>query len=138
MRWHRLSILMDKINHLIDKFEYFKVDRNKASTKMQVGIFRTNCMDCLDRTNVVQSLIARVILQKQLIDMKIIEPGEQVDNFSLLEYTFKNVWADNADACSLQYSGTGALKTDFTRYDCCLHDTKCVIHLSRSNRIRIP
>ena len=26
------------------------------------------------------------------------------------------VWADNADACSLQYAGTGALKTDFTRY----------------------
>ena len=25
-------------------------------------------------------------------------------------------WADNADACSNQYAGTGALKTDFTRY----------------------
>ena len=25
------------------------------------------------------------------------------------------VWADNADACSKQYAGTGALKTDFTR-----------------------
>lgn len=25
------------------------------------------------------------------------------------------VWADNADLISLQYSGTGALKTDFTR-----------------------
>jgi len=24
-------------------------------------------------------------------------------------------WADNADACSKQYTGTGALKTDFTR-----------------------
>lgn len=26
------------------------------------------------------------------------------------------VWADNADACSIQYAGTGALKTDFTRF----------------------
>ncbi len=26
------------------------------------------------------------------------------------------VWADNADMCSKQYAGTGALKTDFTRY----------------------
>jgi hypothetical protein len=25
------------------------------------------------------------------------------------------VWADHADALSMQYSGTGALKTDFTR-----------------------
>jgi len=24
-------------------------------------------------------------------------------------------WADNADICSIQYAGTGALKTDFTR-----------------------
>jgi len=26
------------------------------------------------------------------------------------------VWADNADCISTQYAGTGALKTDFTRY----------------------
>ena len=26
------------------------------------------------------------------------------------------VWADNADSCAKQYAGTGALKTDFTRY----------------------
>ena len=25
------------------------------------------------------------------------------------------MWADNADICSIQYAGTGALKTDFTR-----------------------
>ena len=24
----------------------------------QKGVFRTNCMDCLDRTNVIQSLVA--------------------------------------------------------------------------------
>lgn len=24
-------------------------------------------------------------------------------------------WADNGDYCSIQYAGTGALKTDFTR-----------------------
>ena len=26
------------------------------------------------------------------------------------------MWADNADFCAKQYAGTGALKTDFTRY----------------------
>jgi hypothetical protein len=26
------------------------------------------------------------------------------------------VWADNADGLSIPYSGTGALKTDYTRY----------------------
>ena len=32
-----------------------------------------------------------------------------------LNATMRNIWADNADACSVQYAGTGALKTDFTR-----------------------
>ena len=31
------------------------------------------------------------------------------------EKVFKNLWANNADAMSVLYSGTPALKTDFTR-----------------------
>ena len=33
---------------------------------LQEGVFRTNCIDCLDRTNVVQSLLAKKSLQAQL------------------------------------------------------------------------
>jgi hypothetical protein len=69
-------------------------------------------MDCLDRTNVVQSVIARIMLVRVLRDLCIIGPQEGTGE---LEDMFKNVWADNADAVSMQYSGTGALKTDFTR-----------------------
>ena len=72
-------------------------------------------MDSLDRTNVVQSMLARRILQKQLLRMRIISLTERVQDKVELEKTFKTVWADNADNCSLQYAGTGALKTDFTR-----------------------
>jgi hypothetical protein len=32
-----------------------------------------------------------------------------------LEETFREIWTNNADRLSLLYSGTGALKTDFTR-----------------------
>ena len=34
--------------------------------KVQGGVFRTNCIDCLDRTNVVQSMIAKHLLHQQL------------------------------------------------------------------------
>lgn len=34
--------------------------------KRQVGAFRTNCIDCLDRTNVVQTMLARITLQQQV------------------------------------------------------------------------
>ncbi len=30
-------------------------------------------------------------------------------------FTYKACWADNADRMSMLYSGTGALKTDYTR-----------------------
>ena len=32
----------------------------------QFGVFRVNCIDCLDRTNIVQSAIAKVILETQV------------------------------------------------------------------------
>ena len=47
--------------------------------------------------------------------MNILTSFEKFEDKVSLVKTFKNVWADNADFCSLQYAGTGALKTDFTR-----------------------
>ena len=32
------------------------------------------------------------------------------------EFRFRNIWADHGDEISLQYAGTGALKSQFTRY----------------------
>lgn len=32
----------------------------------QEGFFRVNCVDCLDRTNVVQAAIARVVMEQQV------------------------------------------------------------------------
>lgn len=37
--------------------------------KNQKGVFRTNCMDCLDRTNVVQSVYARNAILHQLYEV---------------------------------------------------------------------
>ncbi len=33
----------------------------------------------------------------------------------IFQQIYRNVWADHADLISIQYAGTGALKTDFTR-----------------------
>ena len=45
---------------------YFLVDSAGMVVASQEGVFRSNCMDCLDRTNVIQSLLARRSLQAQL------------------------------------------------------------------------
>ena len=85
----------------------------------QSGTVRTNCMDCLDRTNVVQSVFGRVIAQRQLWKLTASgnEPtGEPFESFQGgFEEIFREAWTDNANALSILYSGTPALKTDFTR-----------------------
>ncbi|XP_028327400.1 phosphatidylinositol-3-phosphatase SAC1-B [Gouania willdenowi] len=115
MRWHRLYILLDMVAALQEEFGYFLVDADGMVLLNQEGVFRSNCMDCLDRTNVVQSLLARRSLQSQLQRMGVLHQGQRVEEQTDLEKTYRNAWADNADACAKQYAGTGALKTDFTR-----------------------
>ncbi|XP_074618210.1 phosphatidylinositol-3-phosphatase SAC1-like isoform X1 [Acropora palmata] len=116
MRWERLSILIDRLSDAQVKFGYFSLrDKDGQIDSEQRGLFRTNCIDSLDRTNVVQSLLARKSLQAQCEEYGVLSMGERIEDYTEMEKVFKNVWADNADACSLQYAGTGALKTDFTR-----------------------
>jgi hypothetical protein len=84
----------------------------------QSGVYRVNCVDCLDRTNVVQTVFARQIVQRILYQLKItgLPKGDAFDAFHPnFESIFKNVWADNGDYLSFSYSGTKAMKGDFTR-----------------------
>lgn len=115
MRWDRLSILMDKVAEERKQLGYFMSLWDNNILSQQKGVFRTNCMDCLDRTNVVQSMLAKDILQDQLLQLQILQPGQLIKDFPMFNDILKNVWADNADTISKQYAGTGALKTDFTR-----------------------
>lgn len=59
MRYDRISILIDRLAHEQDEFGYFLINSEGMIISTQEGVFRTNCIDCLDRTNVVQSLLAR-------------------------------------------------------------------------------
>ncbi|KAG8732455.1 hypothetical protein FRC11_013529, partial [Ceratobasidium sp. 423] len=99
----------------LDSHGWFHVSASSPTpTQVQRGTVRTNCMDCLDRTNVVQSNIARGVLEKQLREAGILEPGEGIEATNFLSI-FRNVWADHADYVSNAYAGSGALKADFTR-----------------------
>ena len=44
-------------------YSYYMETAGGKTLTEQMGVFRTNCIDCLDRTNVVQSLVARKNLQ---------------------------------------------------------------------------
>ncbi|GJJ73572.1 phosphatidylinositol 4-phosphatase [Entomortierella parvispora] len=119
MKWHRVSLLLDHFHEELVSQGYFKAEVSKEGqekvAQKQTSVVRTNCMDCLDRTNVVQSVVSRWVLNRQLREIGILGADEKFENFDQFESLFRNVWADNADVVSCAYSGTGALKTDFTR-----------------------
>ncbi|KIM31856.1 hypothetical protein M408DRAFT_327265, partial [Serendipita vermifera MAFF 305830] len=115
MRWDRISILIDQIEPELLEKGFFHVTVAGGVQKWQMGVVRTNCMDNLDRTNVVQGAIAKWSLNKQLQELGILSEGEVVDQHSDFMHLFRNVWADHADYISNAYAGSGALKTDFTR-----------------------
>ncbi len=115
-RWDRLDLLMNTLANDETSFEYFSLNKNENKTnKTQRGVFRVNCIDCLDRTNVVQGLLAKRTLWAQLVDLKILSESEKIETNEEFYSIFRNVWADNGDSMSAQYAGTGALKSDFTR-----------------------
>ncbi|KAK5079656.1 Inositol-1,4,5-trisphosphate 5-phosphatase 1 [Lithohypha guttulata] len=79
----------------------------------QNGVFRTNCLDCLDRTNLVQGIVSQMALELFLEHR-----GEVASSSNLAVFWMRHstLWADNGDALSKIYAGTGALKSSFTRH----------------------
>lgn len=115
------SEIKHELTHSLNGFAYFLSESDRSSgpnksrfTKTSVilqqeGVFRTNCLDCLDRTNLVQTIISSLALESFLLG----ETGLASSEFQLRHST---LWADNGDALSKIYAGTGALKSSYTRH----------------------
>ena len=124
MKFENLAKLLDMISKDIENYGYFHIEsalaNSRRSSKIsgQKGVYRTNCMDCLDRTNVVQSVLARQVLLAWLIKLGIMNKPRNMTAFEKLpdslEQIFRTQWTNNADVLSILYSGTPAMKTDFT------------------------
>jgi len=76
--------------------------------RLQTGVIRTNCMDCLDRTNAVQTLIGMKILSAQLASLRVEQVKSNISG--RFEEVLRDVWQKNGDQCSIIYAGTGALE----------------------------
>ncbi|KAI0474054.1 putative SAC1 protein [Xylariaceae sp. FL0804] len=121
MKMHRAMMLVDKLQDALIAQQYFRgvdmpANGGLETRNFQTSVVRTNCMDSLDRTNVVQSMLARWTLDRMFVDLGLLQRGETFGTVdSKFEFLFRNLWADNADTVSRAYSGTGAMKTDITR-----------------------
>ena len=66
------------------------------------------CIDCLDRTNCAQKIIAlRVLNQNQLPSL-----GLDKNRYSVFNSTFRQMWIENGDKLSIIYAGTAAMGTE--------------------------
>lgn len=52
---------------LKDAWSYLWLDGGANAVCEQAAVFRVNCIDCLDRTNVVQTAIARDVMETQFL-----------------------------------------------------------------------
>ena len=105
MRFSNVNILIDNIQEQIKEQLFFWKDNNGVICK-QTGVFRVNCVDCLDRTNLVQSAIAKAVLLTQMNKLALLAPDEPFN----IRKAFQHIWANNGDCISRQYAGTSALK----------------------------
>ncbi|KAF3213366.1 hypothetical protein TWF192_006836 [Orbilia oligospora] len=109
MKFENVNLLLDRVGDVVEEFGWTEEKDDKIE-RSQAGIIRTNCMDCLDRTNVVMSNFARRAIEIQLTRLNI-DPTKLETSLNFMNL----LWADNGDAVSKQYSSTAALKGDFTR-----------------------
>ncbi|VDN03233.1 unnamed protein product [Thelazia callipaeda] len=96
--------LLERLNSTITKCMFYQ-QRNGNAVVNQIGAIRVNCLDCLDRTNAVQTLIGLQVLISQLKNL-----GVDKKYFSRFEERLKEIWQRNGDSCSVIYAGTGALE----------------------------
>lgn len=110
MRFENVALLLQTLGKKLESFGSTVVVGDEP-VGTQSGVLRTNCMDCLDRTNVCQSSFAKYMLDQQLKEQGF-DLSAQVDQ---VMSWFNILWADNGDAISKQYASTAAMKGDYTR-----------------------
>ncbi|XP_057594645.1 synaptojanin-2 isoform X2 [Hippopotamus amphibius kiboko] len=88
-----------------DDFDVFTKGEN-VSPRFQKGTLRMNCLDCLDRTNAVQSFIALEVLRLQLESLGL-NSKPIADRFV---ESFRAMWSLNGHSLSKMFTGSRALE----------------------------
>lgn len=104
----RENLPSNEINEKVNEGERGKV------LKQQKGIFRVNCLDCLDRTNIVQSFITKKAVDLFVRMYMRASSGPLLEPL-LLQSLLNDLWADNGNHLSMIYTGSEALKSNYTR-----------------------
>ena len=95
---------------VVSKTGFFHNGHDVNDAKVQHGVARTNCIDCLDRTNAAQFIIGKKALGYQLQALGVIEsPAVEFDSDAVTIFT--NMWHDHGDTIAVQYGGSHLVNT---------------------------
>lgn len=86
------------------------------ASRFQSGVLRTNCIDCLDRTNVAQYAYGLAALGRQLHAMGLTNMPK-VDPDSSIAAALMDMYQSMGDALAQQYGGSAAHNTVLTCMD---------------------
>ncbi|KAJ5648034.1 Polyphosphoinositide phosphatase [Penicillium lividum] len=96
---------------IIPKTGFFKNGGDvESGLQLQNGVARTNCIDCLDRTNAAQFVIGKRALGYQLHALGVIdETTVEYDTDAVNLFT--NMFHDHGDTIAIQYGGSHLVNT---------------------------
>ena len=86
------------------------VKNDKTECNLQIGVVRTNCVDCIDRTNEGQLLISHLALEAQLRSLGLAETLTLSKKSDIVQL-FTMMFEEMGDVIALQYSGSIAHKS---------------------------
>lgn len=102
-----------------------KIGWTECGKKQQLGIIRTNCIDCLDRTSIFQFIVGLEVLRQQLMQLGVLDAplrptwvnpvGTEIDPTSLIP-VIENMFEEISDVTAIQYAGTATHKKYSTQH----------------------
>uniref|UniRef100_A0A667ZKW4 FIG4 phosphoinositide 5-phosphatase n=1 Tax=Myripristis murdjan TaxID=586833 RepID=A0A667ZKW4_9TELE len=102
--WDMARYTKSKLCNVLDRLGMIAENVVKR-TGFFTGVLRTNCVDCLDRTNTAQFMVGKCALAYQLYALGMIDkPKLQFDTDCVR--LFEELYEDHGDTLSLQYGGS--------------------------------
>ena len=106
-----IGSLEEIANTVVDSTGFFRNgDEGFDEPQVQNGVARTNCVDCLDRTNAAQFVIGKRVFALQLQALGVIACSE-VDFDTDAVNIFTHMFHDHGDTIAVQYGGSHLVNT---------------------------
>ena len=100
-RRSNLDILWQALSRDFATFGMWELDGCGGTKWRQSGVIRTNCVDCLDRTNVVQGLLARKALEAACRSLELLPRHDSLHAFPLVRKGWLASCVSSAPSVSL-------------------------------------